>query len=126
MTGASEFFELARDFGRSPAKIAAGLFDTYDEMGDEFAREWGDNVRAVAPNHLPHLPDAITSEMRFAGTSIEVETGPESGRRQGKLGLGDEFGSRNQPPHLNGLRAMGTVQPRLEKAADATIGLALP
>lgn len=126
MTGASEFFDLARDFEKAPAKVASGLFDAYRGAGEGFRDDWADNVRAIAPNHLPHLPNAITTEMKFAGFSLEVETGPESGRKQGALGRGDEFGSRNQPPHLNGARAMPLAEKRLDRLADAAIGLALP
>lgn len=124
--GADEIFALARDFQKAPAAVASDLFDVFGEQGDELAKDWGDNVRAVAPKHLPHLPDAITSEHKFGGMSIVVETGPESGRKQGALGIGDEFGSRNQPPHLNGLRAMTAREPLLEKAADDRVRRALP
>lgn len=123
---AEEFFALARDFERAPAKVASGLFDAYRGAGEGFRDDWADNVRAVAPEHLPYLPDAITTEMRFAGFAIEVETGPESGRKQGRFGRGDEFGSQNQPPHLSGLRAMAGAGLRLDRLADAAIGLAIP
>lgn len=125
MTGASEIFELAADFGKASSQVAGALYDVYAEQGQEFVKDWGDNVRQVAPEHLPHLPDAITSETRIS-TDIHVVTGPEAGRRQGKLGRGDEFGSENQPPHLSGLHAMTAREPLLERAADATIAFLLP
>jgi hypothetical protein len=62
--------------------------------------------------------------MKFAGFAIEVETGPERGMKQG--GMSFEFGSRNQPPHLDGLRAMPLAAARLDRLADAAIALALP
>lgn len=123
----NEIADLARDFGAAPAKIASGLFDAYRGAGEGFRDDWRHNVRSTSPQgHLKHLPAAITTEMRFGGFSIEVVTGPESGMRQGKLGRGDEFGSRNQPPHLNGLRAMPLAEKRLERLADAAIAFALP
>jgi hypothetical protein len=42
------------------------------------------------------------------------------------MGRGFEFGSQNQPPHLDGLRALPLAERRLERAADSTIGFLLP
>lgn len=118
--------ELAREFDAAPARIASALFDVFRDTAEDTVEEWRDNVRATSPQgHLKHLPNAITAEMRL-GTSIIAEMGPESGRRQGRLGLGDELGSRNQPPHLNGMRAVAANTMKLDKRADAAIGLALP
>lgn len=124
MSGASEFFDLARDFGQAPGKVASGLFEAYRGAGEGFRDDWQHNARATSGEHGVHYPDAITTEMKFAGFSIEVETGPESGRKQG--GMSFELGSRNQPAHLDGLRAMPLAAARLDRLADAAIGLALP
>ena len=123
---ADEIRHLARDFGRAPAAIAAGLHDAYKGAGEGFRDDWQHNARATSGEHGKHYPDAITTENRFAGFSIENETGPESGRPQGGMGPGFEFGSQNQPPHLDGLQAMPLAERRLTKLADAAIGLALP
>lgn len=125
MSGADEIYALSADFGKAKGRIASALYDTYKDEAETFAEDWRSNVRAVAPNHLPHLPDAITAETKVS-TNIVVEVGPETGRRQGALGKGDEFGSRNQPPHFSGLQAMGPAEKRIERAADATIGFLLP
>lgn len=126
MSGADEFFDLARDFSEAGPKVASGLYDAFKAGGEGFRDDWRHNVRSTSPQgHLKHLPDAITTETRVA-LGIHVETGPEAGLRQGRLGLGDEFGSRNQPPHLNGLRAMPLAEKRIDRLSDAAIGLALP
>jgi hypothetical protein len=121
---ASEIFDLARDFGKAPAKVASGLFDAYRGAGEGFRDDWRHNATATAGEHGKHYPNAITTEMKFAGFAIEVETGPERGMKQG--GMSFEFGSRNQPPHLDGLRAMPLAAARLDRLADAAIALALP
>jgi len=126
MTGADEIFDLARDFGDAPRAVASGLFDAYRGAGEGFRDDWKHNARTTAGEHGKHYPDAITTEMRFAGLGIKVETGPESGLKQGGMGPGFEFGSRNQEPHLDGLRAMPLAEKRLERLADSAIGLALP
>lgn len=118
--------QLARSFGAAPAKVASALFDVFKDVADETVEDWRDNVRATSPQgHLKHLPAAITSEMRLS-TSIVAEMGPETGRKQGRLGLGDELGSRNQAPHLNGMRAVAANTLKLDRRSDAAIGHVLP
>ncbi|MBO9523920.1 MAG: hypothetical protein J7518_20490 [Nocardioidaceae bacterium] len=123
----NDFADLARDFEKAPAKIASGLFDAFRGAGEGFRDDWQHNAQATSGEHGKHYPNAITTEMRTGAlTSIEVETGPESGKRQGGMGPGFEFGSQNQPPHLDGLRAMPLAERRLDRLADAAIGFALP
>lgn len=114
---AEEFFELAVDFERASVRTAATLFNVYKQAGDEFAKSWADNARATSGEHGKHYPDSITSETRVA-LGIAVETGPESGRKQGGMGRGFEFGSINQPPHLDGLRALGPADARLTRLSE--------
>ena len=123
---ASEFFDLALDFGKAPAKVASALFDAYKGAGEGFRDDWQANARATSGAHGVHYPDSITTEMRFAGLGIEVETGPETALKQGRMGRGFEFGSVNQPPHLDGLQAIPLAEARLTRLTDAAIGLALP
>jgi hypothetical protein len=53
---------------------------------------------------------------------IEAEVGPDKSKPQGALGNLIEFGSVNSPPHSDGLRALRTEAPNLEKAlADAAL-----
>ena len=126
MSGADEIFALARDFEEASSKVASGLYDAFKEGGEGFRDDWRRNVEASSPHgHLKHLPAAITSETVLA-FGIEVVTGPERGRRQGALGRGDEFGSENQAPHLNGLRAMPDAERRIDQLSEAAIGRALP
>ncbi len=123
---ASEIFDLARDFGKAPAKVAAGLFEAYRGAGEGFRDDWQSNARGTAGEHGVHYPNSITTEMTLAGLAIEVETGPESGMKQGGMGRGFEYGSQNQPPHLDGLLAMPLAAVRLDRLADSAIALSLP
>lgn len=125
MSGADEVFALAHDFEKASAEVARALYDTFKAEGETFANEWADNARQTAGEHGKHYPDTITSETKLA-LGILVETGPESGMRQGGMGPGFELGSVNQPPHFDGLQAMGPAEARLAKAADATIGFLAP
>jgi hypothetical protein len=125
MPGASEFFELAADFGKASGAVASALYDVYAESGDAFAEDWASNATETSGEHGKHYPSSITSETKLS-TGILVETGPDSSMPQGGMGRGFEFGSRNQPPHLDGIRAMPIAEARLARGADAVIGLLLP
>jgi hypothetical protein len=125
VSGASEIFDLAADFGKAPTKVASALYDVYKDSGDAFAEDWADNARETSGEHGKHYPNSITSETRLA-LGIYVETGPDSSMKQGGMGRGFEFGSQNQPPHLDGLRALPTAEQRLLRAADAAIAFTLP
>ena len=123
---ADEVFDLARDLGDAPRAVAKGLFDACKGAGEGFRDDWQHNARNTSGVHGKHYPNAITTEMKLAGlTSITVETGPESARKQGGMGPGFEFGSKNQPPPLDGLQAMPLAERRLGRLSDAAIGLAL-
>lgn len=126
MSGADEVFDLADDFMKSAGQIVAELHDAFDEAGEHVEKAWQDGVRASAPKHLPHLPDAITHETKHTLGGVAVEIGPESSKKQGRLGRGEELGSRNQPAHLNGLNAMEAEEAKLEKAADDAAWRLLP
>lgn len=125
MTGASEFLALARDFQKASIGAAKALFDAFDEGGQAFAKDWQSNARATSGEHGKHYPDSITSETRLA-LGIEIETGPETGRKQGRMGRGFEFGSVNQPPHLDGQLAMPLAEQRIDRLSDAAIGFLIP
>jgi hypothetical protein len=125
VSGADEVFALARKFDVAGSKVASALYDTFAEEGDHFAEDWADNARQTAGEHGKYYPDTITAETRLS-LGILIEIGPESSRKQGGMGPGFEFGSINQPPHFDGLQAMGPAEQRLDRAADATIGFLLP
>jgi hypothetical protein len=123
--GASEVFGLAKDLGKASTQVAKALYDVYAEEGDAFADDWRANAVETSGEHGKHYPASITSETRVA-LGIEVEIGPDSSMKQGSMGRGFEFGSVNQPPHLDGLRAMPIAEVRLMRKADAVIGFLIP
>lgn len=125
MAGASDFFDLARDLGTASRKVAGALYTVYAGVGEDFANDWRSNAEQTSGEHGKWYPASITSETRVA-LGIEVETGPDSSRLQGSMGRGFEFGSMNQPAHLDGARAMPAAEERLARGADAAIGFLLP
>lgn len=82
--------------------------------GNMLARDF---ARGSAGKHGKHYPNSMTTEAGrafrgFGAAVFSAEYGPVLGRKQG--GMSFEYGSRNQPPHLD-----------LNKSADI-VGPALP
>lgn len=125
MSGADEFLDLARDFTESGVKVGAAVYGAFKASGDAFAEDWRANAAETSGTHGRYYPDSITSETLLS-LGVRVQTGPESGRKQGRMGRGFEFGSVNQPPHLDGARALPIADRRLGRLSDAAIGHALP
>ena len=116
---------LAADFAKASRDVGRQVYDAMKDAGQEFAQDWRDIARGAAGTHGKHYPDAITSETKV-GLGVIVETGPEVGRKQGGMGRGFEFGSVNQPPHLDGLKAMTAIEPRIARMVDTALGPVLP
>lgn len=57
----------------------------------------------ISGTYLPHYPRSITSEVERSAGMVSMIVGPESGKPQGDMGRGVEWGSVNAPPfpHLN-------------------------
>lgn len=124
MSGADEFFTLARDLGSAPRKLARALYDVYKEQGDAFAEDWATNAKATAGRHAHQYPFFIDAEAHV-GLAIEVEIGPRA-EGQGLLGRVLELGSATSPPHLDGARALPAAEHRLERAADLAVAYVIP
>lgn len=126
MSGADEVMRLGDDLKRSAGEVVGAVRDAMDEAGRNVRDGWREGVRAKAPRHLPHLPAAITHQTRYTFGGVAVEIGPESGKKQGRLGRGEELGSVNQPPHLSGLTAHTAEEPRLERDVADRLGRIIP
>lgn len=122
MSGASEFYQLASDLSQVGARSVPAMRGVMDEAGRALAKDWQANARETSGAHGKHYPNSITSELVFGVGSIAVEAGPDSSMKQGRMGRGFEFGSQNQPPHLDGLRALDGVQQRVERMASEAVG----
>lgn len=120
-----EVMGLARDFEAASREVARALHGVYADAGEDMAEGWRRTATVTAGSHGKHYPKSITSETKIS-TDIVVHVGPESGRRQGGMGPGFEFGSVNQPPHLDGAQEIQPMEKRLLSGADAVIGFLVP
>lgn len=123
---ASEIVRLANDMSQVGARMVPALRATMSQAGEAFAVEWRSNAVQTSGEHGKHYPNSIDSDLVFDLGGVSVDVGPNSAKPQGSMGRGFEFGSRNQPPHLDGLRALDGVQVRAERMVDTTIGHLLP
>lgn len=119
---ASEVYELAADLSQVGARAVPALRGVMDDAGRAFADEWRRNAVETSGEHGKHYPDSIDSELVFDMGGVSVDVGPNSAKKQGRMGKGFEFGSRNQPPHLDGLRALDGFQVRAERMVDSAMG----
>ena len=106
--------DLANDLAAIPPKMyreGRKIVTDGARVGASLAR---DNARRTAGKHGKHYPKSITADRGrafagFGGGEIAAEYGPDSGRPQG--GMSFEFGSRNQPPHLDLAKSADVIGP---------------
>lgn len=118
---ASQVIAWSRDLGRVPAKVARGLRPAMTAVGEAFATAWAANAAATSGEHGKHYPGAIDSQIIPGITSVTVEVGPNTAKKQGGMGEGFELGSVNQPPHLDGYRALPGATQSAAKAVDQVV-----
>lgn len=123
---ASEIYRLAGDLTAVTAKMVPALRETIAEAGEAFADDWRANAVQTSGVHGKHYPASIDSDLVFNLRGVSVDVGPNSAKKQGSMGRGFEFGSENQPPHLDGLRALDGATIKAEVMVAATIGRLLP
>jgi hypothetical protein len=75
---------------------------------------WRSNAMATAGRHARRYPYSISYEVKPIPGGATAEVGPDKGKRQGALGNLLEFGSKNNPPHNDGGRALIAEGPAFE------------
>lgn len=100
------------------AQSAPELRAVFRKGASDLKDLWRDNARKTAGDHGRLYPNAITYETHLTAAGVEAEVGPEKDRPQGNMSF--EYGSKNQPPHLDGNRAADKVMPLLEQRLAET------
>jgi hypothetical protein len=109
---------LAADLALAPARLQVALTAVVSKGALNIKRDW--QASASGLPHAPAYPSSITYDLTPAPGRIEAEIGPDKAKRQGPLGNLIEFGSANNPPHLDGARALAAETPRfVEACAEA-------
>lgn len=121
--GAGEIRKLAADLSAVTTKMVGPMRKVWQEIGDQTSKEWAAIATTTAGTHGRHYPKSIDAELRFS-TNLEVEIGPNPAKKQG--GMSFEYGSVNQPPHLDGLKAVDKMTPVVEVVARAALDGLMP
>ena len=106
---------IGADLGKQSAAITRRMIPVLREAGDDLADEWRANARESSGNYSKHYQRAIQSKVTGP---LEVTVAPWSGKQSD---MSFEFGSINQPPHLDGQRAMDSLHKLIERRIAATL-----
>ena len=117
--GTDDFRDAAKGLAFVGARIIPAARAAMGQAGSVFAREWAKNAKMTSGAHGRHYPKSITSNLALTVGSVAVDVGPDRERKQGGMGPGFEFGSKNQPPHLDGLKAMNSIEAEVEAATES-------
>lgn len=100
--------ELEADLTAAPRKVQM----LTPKVLDGAATRVRNDARRLAPRRmLPHYAGTITHELRWSGTTLEAEIGPEKGG-QGSLGHILEYGTAKTPPRAHLGPALDLEGPR--------------
>ncbi|MGH3010164.1 MAG: hypothetical protein ACRDLM_12270 [Gaiellaceae bacterium] len=113
--------EVTASFAKAEARVLPTVAVVVQGHAESLKDAWRANARATAGKHGRRYPASITAERRISFGSIAYEVGPEIGKPQGGMGKGFEYGSQNQPPHLDGKRAADAEEPKFLSAAEAAV-----
>ncbi|MFI6299548.1 hypothetical protein ACIBEJ_48695 [Nonomuraea sp. NPDC050790] len=102
-------------------RVAEGAYPLVKEYALKVEKQWRRNARESAGSHGKHYPRSITAEQIPSSSAAEWEIGPDRARKQGSMGRGFEFGSVNQPPHLDGARATVAIEPEFNAAVERLV-----
>lgn len=118
---ASEVYDLAEDLSKVGARLVPSLRSAFDHLGGVLADRWSANAVETSGDHGKHYPKSITSRPILGVSRVGAEAYADPAKRQGSMARGFEFGSRNQPPHLDGLRALRSMEGDVESVVASVI-----
>jgi hypothetical protein len=118
----SDLLKLASDIEGGSHKVAEGAFRLVKDHAEKLRDDWKSTARSSAKKHGKLYPRAITAEQVGFANGPEWEVGPESALPQGGMGKGFEYGSVNQPPHLDMGQAVTKIEPQFYAAVEKLAG----
>lgn len=106
---------LADDVRAGARQVAKAEHELVEQTAIDMRDAWRANATASAGAHGRWYPSSIRYKMvGFASPGADI--GPAEGMRQAAMSF--EYGSANQPPHLDGQRALDEVAPRFVRRAS--------
>lgn len=107
---------VAAEFARIGPRVTRRLIMVVAEAAADVRDEWRANATETAGAHGVHYPRSIRS---FPEGPLSALIHPAEGMKQS--GMSFEFGSRNQPPHLDGQRALDILAPRIRRRFESAL-----
>lgn len=117
---ASEVVTLAHWLNTIGPDLEKPVQELTKKTGDEHANAWRANARRTSGSHGRRYPGTIRNQYTSGSGWAESETGSSSPAARGY-----EFGSRNQPPHLDGTKAFDKAEADFIKGGEAAVAAAL-
>jgi hypothetical protein len=115
----SDFVKLAEELGKAAIEVDRAAYRETKAAAKTLEEKWRANAKESAGRHGKHYPRAITSEQMPATGEAWWQVGPESDRKQGDMSF--EYGSRNQPPHLDMTREIPGIEQAMFEALDKAV-----
>ena len=107
---------VAVDLGKVAAVVVRQGQVVVQQAGQDVADEWRRNAEETSGEHGKHYPKSIQSHMTGV---LEATVAPQAGMAQ--AGMSFEYGSVNQPPHLDGQRAIDRLGPLIERRLESLL-----
>lgn len=100
------------------AGAVTGVRAVTEEASIELTALWRAKARITAGKHGKLYPSTIgaTEVPRFGAVVFRIE--PDQNKRQGGMGRGFEYGSVNQPPHMDAHKAVAETGPKFAAAIE--------
>lgn len=117
----SDLVRLADELGRAAIEVDRAAYAATKDAAQTLRDRWKENAKESAGRHGKHYHRAITAEQMPATGEAWWQVGPESGRKQGGMGMGFEYGSVNQPPHLDMTSVVPDVEAAMFEALDKAV-----
>jgi len=111
---ASEMDELAADLGKIPGRMVPKQIAAVEASSKRVEAGW--RQRWSGLDHAPHIPHAVTHEMKVRPGEVTGIIGPDKALRQGALGNILEYGTSNNAPIPGGGPSLKAEEPHLLKA----------
>lgn len=108
---------LIPDMDVSAKALAREARSLVEQSAIDLRDKWRENARETAGEHGRLYPDSIRYQMAGNAYYSAADIAPDPSKPQG--GMSFEYGSANQPPHLDGQRALDELAPRIMRRFDS-------
>lgn len=111
--------EIAADLERVSRKAFKAVRSVIEQSAIDVRDEWKSNARESSGMHGKHYAKSINYKMVPSFSAMIADVEPREGMQQ--AGMSFEFGSRNQPPHLDGQQAISRYAPLIAHRISAAL-----